>query len=69
MEFIPNPTHPQHTPTREKKRKKERKKERKGIDGGLNKLSLLERRNFVHFNDFTISTSCPCQLSASVLKE
>ena len=65
MEFIPNPTHPQHTPTREKKRKKERK----GIDGGLNKLSLLERRNFVYFNDFTISTSCPCQLSASVLKE
>ena len=61
MTFIPNPpplnTYPQE------------KKERKGIDGGLNKLSLLERRKFVYFNDFTISTSCPCQLSASVLKE
>ena len=64
MDIIPNPTHPPHTHKR--KKKKERKK---GIDGGLNKLSLLERRNFVHFNDFTISTSCPCQLSASVLKE
>ena len=47
----PNPnTHPQG---------KKRKKERVCIDGGLNKSSLLERHNFVYFNDVTINTSCP----------
>ena len=57
MEFVPNPPPPpqsQHTPTRKKK-----KKERVCIDGGLNKLSLLDRHNFVYFNDVTINTSCP----------
>ena len=47
------PPQSQHTPTRIKN------KERVCIDGGLNKLSLLERHNFVYFNDVTINTSCP----------
>ena len=52
----PPPPHPNpNTPTRKKKKKKERV----CIDGGLNKSSLLERHNFVYFNDVTINTSCP----------
>ena len=52
---------PQHLneTQKETKKKKKKKKERVCIDGGLNKLSLLERHNFVYFNDVTINTSCP----------
>ena len=50
-----------HTKKKNKKRKKERKEERKGIDGGLNTLScILERQNFVYFNDIRINTWHPC---------
>ena len=58
MEFVPNPPPPTPIPTHTHKEKK-KKKERVCIDGGLNKLSLLERHNFVYFNDVTINTSCP----------
>ena len=56
--FSQPPPPPTPTPTHTQKEKK-KKKERVCIDGGLNKLSLLERHNFVYFNDVTINTSCP----------
>ena len=58
MEFVPNPPPPHPNPNTHPQGKK-KKKERVCIDGGLNKLSLLERHNFVYFNDVTINTSCP----------
>ena len=54
-EVPPSPP-PRHTTHSQRKRKQ---KERKGIDGGLNMLFLLERHNFVYFNNVTINHSSP----------
>ena len=51
-----SPPPPQHTTHSQRKRKQ---KERKGVDGGLNMLFLLERHNFVYFNNVTINHSSP----------